>query len=271
MDFVPSNDLDRALLAAHESPAGMPEFYRQLGEGELFLLIPYHPEFAEGDRFKLEEGMAFPFVMQRDNKGEVVLLFSSEERAQEGMRKGKVPPNRYIVIDMDAKEILGVLGKMGMRALINKSCSTPQIAIPPDLMRDIASGEIFRVSPLGDTVERRLGILAPEDYPTQLLEPLRLAMREHRNFRAAWIFKDSPEPGKESHSRRYQVLLYMDPPDDVLYHDFQLVVGAAQTKGESVGFGLVDEDDLAYIGQLFATAEPFYLADEFVRPRSGES
>jgi hypothetical protein len=57
-----------------------------------------------------------------------------------------------------------VVGSVGLGAVLNKSCTSPQFTLPPDLMRDIASGKVFE--PLGlapDEVEDALELLDPAD------------------------------------------------------------------------------------------------------------
>jgi hypothetical protein len=192
--FNPLSDLDRAIVAAHRSPSALPELCRQLCQGELFLLIPHHPEFGQDDQLELRNGMEVPFVIQPEGEGEVVLIFSSEERAQEGMRRGKVPPGTYRIVSMSAIQALEVLGKVGLRALVNKCCAMPQLILPPELMRDIASGKVFQSSDVTsrEMEEITLRLLDPADYPTDLIQPVFEILRKHRQFRAAWIFTYPP-------------------------------------------------------------------------------
>src|SRR5436309_7974820 len=84
---APANELDRAIMAVQRSKAGLPELYRQLAAGELWFLIPYHPEI-EGDLLELKNGSPLPFASLTDQHGEVVPLFSSEARVEEALEKG---------------------------------------------------------------------------------------------------------------------------------------------------------------------------------------
>ena len=43
---IPLNDLDKAILAFQRSQAVVPEWLRLLCAGNLYLLIPFHPEVA---------------------------------------------------------------------------------------------------------------------------------------------------------------------------------------------------------------------------------
>jgi hypothetical protein len=269
MSSVPLNDLDRALVAVQRGPSAMPQLYRELGEGEIFLLIPWRPDLELGDAFQLKNGMAFPFVRLQDEEGEIVPIFSSEARAQEGLERGKVPPNTMFIVSMPAIQVMEVLGKVGFRAVVNKSCTTPQFTVPPDLMRDIASGKVFEPLPVEhDEIEVALDLLDPADYPTGLVQAAFEVLRKYRNFRAVWIFRSPRGAAVAPSGRGYQFLLLMEPRDDAIYHEFNMVIAAAGSREDDIGHGLVDETDPVYIANLFRQAAPFYVATDFAQPRS---
>src|SRR5690349_20173167 len=134
-DFIPMNELDRAIMAVGRTRAGMADLYRLLVQGELWFLVRYHPEI-EGEVLKLENGSPLPFAMLADAQGGIVPLFSSEARVEEGLEKGRVPPRTYTAGTMPAVQVLEILGKAGLRAVVNKSCATGELVLPPDLMRD---------------------------------------------------------------------------------------------------------------------------------------
>ncbi len=86
-DFIPMNKLDRTIKVMQRSRAGFPDFCRELSTGELWFLVPFHPE-VEGETLELKNGSQLPFAMLQDQAGEVVPVFSSEARLQEGLEKG---------------------------------------------------------------------------------------------------------------------------------------------------------------------------------------
>lgn len=262
MPYTPMNDLDRAIVAAIRSQAMMPDLFRQLVEGELWFLVPYHPEI-EGELMELKPGMPLPFVQLQDANGIIVPLFSSEERVDEGMTKGNVPPLTYTGAVMPAPQLLEILGEVGLRAALNKSCATGEITLPPDLMRDLADGTALNPHPLSDGEVHResmLQLIDPADYPTDLVQRLFELLRIHPEFRAAWIFG---VPGGEklpTGGRHYQILVFMDPRDDAVFHDLRLVAGTVPRKLDVVELGLLDETDVAYIAETFKRAKPFFIA-----------
>jgi hypothetical protein len=263
-DFVPTNDLDRAIIALRRSVAATPEFYRRLTQGELWFLVPFHPE-VEGETIVIQGGARLPFAVLRDENGEIAPLFSSRERLQEGLRNGRVPPRAYSAGDMPAKHVLEILGKSGLRAVINQSCATGEITIPPDLMRDLADGSALKPPPTEKEEQKqaKLKILSPADYPTNLIQPMFEFMRLHKNFRAAWIFLIGEIPANE-----YQFLFLMQPQNEALFLDLNITVQAARAKTkDEVELGMLDEQDVEYIAKLFRQAPAFYVAADYKPPK----
>lgn len=255
------NELDRALYRLMKSTSELPEVFRRLTEGELCALMPYHPEVA-GTSMRLQNGSSFNFIMTQDEEGEAVMLFTSEARAEEGLRAGKVPPNKYCTAAMPARQMLHLLGSLNLRALLNRSCATGCFMMPADLMRDLVNGEALRPRPLGKvSAQYVLRVIDPADYPTNLLQPLFESLRRHAQFRAAWVLQ-RPEPtvGGGTH---YEVMLLMNPRDEVVVHDFNLVLVSACAEPDEVSFGLLREEDHAYTRSLLKEAAPFYVAPDF--------
>ena len=61
----------------------------------------------------------------------------------------------------------------------------------------------------------------------------------------------------------------MDPPDDGVLHDLNLVVHAVRRKADDVQLGLLDETDTASIAMAFRQAQPFYVAADCHPPQPG--
>lgn len=137
-------------------------------------------------------------------------------------------------------------------------------------MRDSASGEMLEPLPEGATETTALNLLDPAEYPTDLIQPVFEFCRQHRQYRAAWVF-DSPS-GRErvaaTGGRAYQLLFLMDPRDRFVHHDLSMVIAAAVATGDDVAHGQVDETDPVYIAKIFSVAEPFYLAADFAQPKA---
>src|ERR1043165_1620320 len=127
----------------------MPDFYRHLSEGELWFPVQYHPELEDGGKVPIQNGSRLPFAILRNKQGrDYVPLFSSEARYDEGWSKVELPPKSYLPAAMPAKQILEILGKAELHAEVNKFCSTGSLLIPPDMMRDLASGTVLTPEPI---------------------------------------------------------------------------------------------------------------------------
>jgi hypothetical protein len=263
----PTNNLDRAIAAFQKSDAATPELYRELAQGEIWFLVPYHPE-VENSVLQLKNGSPLPFARIKDGDGQVVPLFSSSQRLDEGLRKAKVPPRTFSAASMPARQALEILGHVGLRAIVNKACATGSITIPPELMRDLANGKALKPLAMatGETRQVVLTILDPSEYPTNLIQPIFELLRKHKNFRAAWVFGAPVVEGFPRDPNIYYVLVLMDPRDQVLFHDFNMVTQAA-TKGVlRVEISLADEKDAAYVASLFKQTKPFYVAADYRPP-----
>ncbi len=246
------NALDRAIMALHRSKAATPDFYRQLAEGELWFLLHYHPEI-EGELLELKNGMPIPFAVYKEGGKEFVMLFSSEARADEALKKGQVPPRTFSVGSMPARQILDVIGNSGLSAIVNRSCATGAMFIPPDLMRDLADGSALQPVPgPNERQHGRLKILNPADYPTALVQAVFEFVRQHPKFRAAWVFGAIPPAQPPC----YHLLFFMEPRDEVLFHDLNMVIQAARS-GVEVVLGLLNAEDVAKVSP---SAPPFYRA-----------
>ena len=252
-------------MALQRSRAATPEFYRRLSEGELWFLMRWQPDL-EGQTLKLKNGAPVPFARLQTAQGKVVPIYSSGERLDESLKKGKVRPRTFLAGSLPAPQLLQVLGTLGWQAVVNKNCVTGEIIIPPDLMRDLANGKAL--APLGTDPETTMAVtltlLDPADYPTHLVQPVFELIRQHRNFKAAWVFTGPvTAPGKK---RGYYLQFLMDPRDDVIYHDLAVVLASAGEEQDDVHHSLAREADTACLASLFQQAQPFYVAADYTPP-----
>lgn len=256
------NALDEAIYGLARSTSELPEVFRRLTEGHLFALMPYHPEM-EGAAIKLENGSPCHFVMVEAKEGESVALFTSLERAEESLAKAGVPPKKFLPGAMTARQMLEVLGKMNIPAILNSGCATGAFVMPPDLMRDLASGVALQPKPIAPrgSEERTFRVIDPADYPTDLIQPLFECLRRHREFLAAWVLR-RPDPTAEG-GTWYEFILLMQPRNEEIVHDFNLVLASSFEPPDAVSFGLIDENDDAYIKAFVSAAAPFYSSPGF--------
>lgn len=265
-DFIPVNDLDRAIMALQKSKAAWPDFYRAVIEGELWFPVHYHPEVVEGGKIQIQNGSPVPFPVRKDKQGHLyTLLFSSEERYDESCKKCNVPERTYVAGAMPAKQILEILGKMELHAQINLQCATGSVMIPPDMMRDLASGEVLK--PLGlhgeETVQRHMRIIPPEEFPTDLIQPAFEFLRERPQFRAVFLLTMWPEVKSDNGRRTYSFGIIMEPEDEVLFHDLNMVLAAACVDKYEFELSVIAPKDIA---TYFQAGTPFYRATDYQPP-----
>jgi hypothetical protein len=210
---------------------------------------------------EIKNGAPFPFARFQSEKGETVVAFTSVERAQEGLAKGKVPDREYVIGSMPALQALEVIGKMKFSLTLNKSCATGEVRLPADLLRNLADGTALKPLPASGQVENiTLKIMDPADYPTGVVQDSFELFRRHAAFRAAWIFTRSDQP------KAYYLILVMQPRDATLFHDFNLVAASAAGKKHPVHAQLADENDAGQIAVLFNAGRPFYQAVDYQPP-----
>lgn len=271
---VTPNDLDKAVLAMKRSNAAMPDLCRCLREGDLWVLLPYHPELADQD-FELKNGMPFPFAQFQGEHGLAVPVFSSEARLREGLKRGNVPPGKFLPGTMPALQLLEVLGKSEMKMTLNKGCTTGEITLPPKLLRDLASGSALKPQGLGSgkTEQLTLKVFNPADYPKYLVQSVFDLCRKHHQFRAVWIFTRKVRGQRPPALPPCYLLVLMDPRDEVLFHDFNLVAQSAREK-HTVSISLADEKNAPYLAGVFRKFKPFYVAADYhptALPEGGEA
>ena len=173
-----------------------------------------------------------------------------------------------MIVSMPSKQMLHILGSMEQHATLNHGCETGGLTIPPNLMRDVASGAAFAPD-TEDVAEQhaRLNILSAADYPTSWIQPLYEVLRQHRNFRVAWVF--GVPPGAGLVGRKYQVLVLMEPRDETISHELSMVLAATKVKlrasENECELGYLPEDP-AYVAGLFQEAAPFYVAPDYPPP-----
>jgi hypothetical protein len=259
---IPLNELDRTIMAMQKSQAAFPDFCRAVCEGSLWPLIPFEKGNA-GDLIEIANGQPFPFVLLREPDGQAVPVFTSEARAEEGLRRAKVSKYAYSICHLQAMQFLEILGTTKFGAIFNKSCPTGSITIWPDLMRDLVSGAAFKPNALsqGDKLERKVDLLNPADYPTDLVQRAFESLRRHKDFRAAWVFG-----GEKDGKRGYHLFILMDPRDEAIFHDFNLTVQANRRPDQEIFLGMLDERDKAYVENFFRQAKPFYVAADYPLP-----
>ncbi len=263
------NDLDRAISDMKRGPSAQPELYRRLSEGELWTIIPRRPAIEEV-QFDFSQETELPLVALPHGKRKVIAVYSSEERLMEGLSRGKAPPETYAALAVPANVLLEAISRAGLDAAVNYFCQTTgQVIVPPDILRGLADGSALKpakVTGKRPEVREWLKVVSPADYPTRMLQPLFELFKQDRSFRAAWIFEVPKTAPTTESGRHFKVLVLMDPRNDAIYHDVEVVLDAVPKDGNVISGGLLNEKDRRAIERTFGVAEPFFMAVDYERP-----
>ncbi|MEP6822297.1 MAG: hypothetical protein ABI946_08115 [Chthoniobacterales bacterium] len=222
--------------------------------------MPYHPEM-DGAEMQVGNGSEFPFSLFEGEKGSYVVAFSCGERAEEGLRKGEVPPNTFLTALVNGRDLCAMLGAMNFGLLLNKSCRTGELQVNGEFLRDLADGTALQASP--EPAERRtftLYAIDPADYPTAVVQAAFEKMRQHSAFRAGWLLAQETEAGPV-----YCVTALINPASEQLRHELNLVVQLARDdKALEVNVTALELDEPENVAGAFRQfPETFYLAPGF--------
>jgi hypothetical protein len=253
------NELDRLLWRVQKDTSVVLPFFRSLLSAELDVLMPYQNEL-EGEMLKVENGAPFPFALFDSPQGKYVVAFTSPERADEGMKAGKVAPDTFLSCVVNGRDLCEMVGVMQLALVVNKSCQTGEYRMNDVLLRDLANGEALRSTHPDHTEHMTLHQVDPAHYPTDIIQAAFQKMRQHSAFRAAWLLAQHDE--KEWW---YVLMTYMNPPSDQLRHELDLVVQLARSKSDlGVRTSHLDLDNREnVIGAFRQFPTTFYTAPGF--------
>ena len=263
------NALDEAISAMRNGPTGQPELYRQLSEGQLVALLPFHPELMDGEmEMEIGPGSPFPFVVMNDaKKNPFVPVYSSLERFNVGLDRAKLPPRVAVASLVDGKTLMTVVGQAGLRAVVNWFCqSTGHVTVPPEIARGLGDGSALVPTGTKNPETLTMWNVPAAQIPAALAKPILATLKKHRNFKVAWLFTAQKEP-LPSGGKDWRLLVVMEPRDDVVYHDLRIVANGARPEGAELRLGLHDEKDRDEIARLLRLSKPFYVAPDYKRPR----
>ena len=260
MSFPPDwNELDRHIWRAQKDKSTLLPLFRSLLSAELDVLIPYQNEL-QGETLKIENGSPFTFALFDSPEGKYVVAFTSPERADEGMKKGKVRPDTFLSCVVNGRDLCELVGVMKFSLVLNKSCATGEFRMNDALLRDLANGEALRATPPDHSARMTLHQVEPSGYPTDITQAAFQKMRQHSAFRAAWLLAQHDD--KEWW---YVLMVLINPPNDQLRHELDLVVQLARSKSDlEVRTSQLDLDDPDNVTGAFRQfPETFYIAPGF--------
>jgi hypothetical protein len=152
-DFVPSNNLELALVNAATNPATRPDFYRQLVESDLLFLTSDAPDAPQFDDGQIE------FLSWEGPRGPYVPCFTSVERIQEVAER---PEDAGRVVQLGGRQAFELLAQLPCEAFLNPGLGYGKRFVAKEIRR-LADGTIFEaVGRLGHEVSPVANEVAPE-------------------------------------------------------------------------------------------------------------
>lgn len=161
--FVPTNELEIALLRAAKDPNSRPEFYRALLEADLFFVTP-NPPAEEGGRM-IPEGEKIAFITWSGPDGLFVPIFSSLPLLQNAIKNsGK----DYGYNKLNGKAAFETFAQSPNEMLLNPGYVCGKHFLPKEIL-SIADGSIFGVKTQVRKKRRQVSVIVEiNDYTTAL-------------------------------------------------------------------------------------------------------
>jgi hypothetical protein len=154
--------------------------------------------------------------------------------------------------------VLHILSTQNTRAVLNPACGTGEVKLSPSLMASLIADARPSPTPVADVSE--VAVVDPADYPTDFVQPVFEFMREHREFRAAWIFGNPDREHENAHG--YVLAVLMEPRDETLIADLGIVIRGALTPELEVEVSILDPVEPA-TAELVRMVRPFHCAPDF--------
>lgn len=180
-EFVPANELEKALLAAHGSPAARPAFFQTLLTSDVFFLTPQAPA-TEGAR-TLAADTEVSFLLFDGPNGPYVPFFSSRARVEEVVQKMK---STLGFLGLAGRDAFGLLAQRGGPAVLNPGFACGKQFVPEEIRRladgNTSPGEVV-------TIAKSTSVLLgqPSEYPQALVDALRTFFTQRPSVEAAYL------------------------------------------------------------------------------------
>jgi len=254
-------NLEQILAARNFGPQSYPELFRLLRESTLVFLLPYHPELV-GSTITLKSGDKLPkFVVWQSSEGRQIPIFTSKRFANEACKKTGARDKQYAFAEMRGKELFDLLALQSDWIVINPACSTNAVFLDIEGVKKLADGSILTPE-TGPMKQGTVQLVEPADYPTDFLQPLFVFCRDRPQVKAAWLFRELPQPGSPT---CYVIMLKIVGDTAALERDFRVVAGCACPEDVEYGLILIDPNNTELV-KVTSTSTPFYAALDYKAP-----
>jgi len=178
MTFEPQNDLERSLVRAMGDASWIPQFYRDLADGELFLILDEAPP-GRSESVVLQPGQTLSVMAGRSDGREFIPVYSSLPRLEAAAPEGA----GYIALDT-----IGALQMIGGAEVILNPGSEYAKEITPGEVAMLVDGSMWtltRQMQLAGPTLMQIG--QPARYPTELAEILKRLFARYEEVQRGWI------------------------------------------------------------------------------------
>ncbi|MBA4148932.1 MAG: enhanced serine sensitivity protein SseB C-terminal domain-containing protein [Verrucomicrobia bacterium] len=258
----PKAQLETILSDPKLGPESHPQLFRLLRENILVFLLPYHPEIM--GKFSLANGDPLPkFAVWKGAEGPQIPVFSSIERANEACKKIGVKDGTYALAELNGQQLFHLLSCQTHMVVINPACKIAATCLDINAVKMLADGSILQPIPPGEEKSGQVVIVEPADYPTDFLQPLFRFLRERKEIKAAWLFREAdltPE-GQVS----YVFVLKSEGNQKQVYQDFNIVAKSACPRTATFGTTPWDANNAPLVA-VTSKFPAFYSAPDYKGP-----
>jgi hypothetical protein len=245
-DFVPGNELEKALMLAARDPVARPAFLRLLLEANLFFLTP-EPPASEGTSV-LKEDRQVSLVLFEGPSGPFTPCFSSQARVGEVAQRMQ---QTFGVLGLPGQAAFEMLAQGGSQAILNPGFAFGK-EFTPEEIKHLAAGNLGGGETLTVAQETQVLLGQPSPYPQALVDALGRLFANHPSVEAAYLAQiHDPSSGLPPH-----------PIIGLVSSTYDQVVREAGVVANSMASGTVDfiplsGDREGVAGYLYET-KPFY-------------
>lgn len=169
-NFVPANELEKALAAAATDPTERPRFYRTLLESDVFVLVI---QDETGTRIQ---------TVGRDQQ-EIVPIFSSLARLEEFTREVNLQEHQHE--RGSGREILSILASA--LVVLNPVSDYGKEFYPPEIEGMLDGSAMKRLKVIVIDESQPALFSQPSTYPQQLVASLKASFAVNRSVRRAYL------------------------------------------------------------------------------------
>jgi len=244
MTFEPQNDLERSLVRATGDASWIPQFYRDLANGELFLILNDAPPTRS--EVVLQPGQTLSVMAGRSDGREFIPAFSSLPRLEAAAPEGA----GYVA--MEAIEALRMIGSA--EVILNPGSEYGK-AISPSEIAMLVDGSMWMLTrQMEVTGPTHVEIGPPARYPTELAEILKRLFARYEEVQRGWI----ATVGSMMRNVRPHIVLFLEMSEQSFDVIADIGIVAELNPVQDPPFEVMPFTRTRSLAGLFQNIPPFY-------------